>query len=171
MIWPDLEPILKPIRWAVVGGAATRLYMPERATDDFDIAVAAVDSIAVRARMRAAGYQPQHELSIGGSAWRDKAGLDIDVIEGHDPWWPGALSEAQANRDGQGLPILPLPYLVIMKMQASRATDIGDLTRMLGGADEPLRAAVRAVVMRYAPADVEDLESLIQLGKLEYDNA
>ncbi len=37
--WPDLRPILKGIQWAIVGGVATRAYMPERTTKDMDIAV------------------------------------------------------------------------------------------------------------------------------------
>ena len=27
--WPDLRPILKEFEWAIVGGVATRAYMPE----------------------------------------------------------------------------------------------------------------------------------------------
>ncbi len=30
--WPDLTAVLHPLLWAVVGAAATRLYMPERRT-------------------------------------------------------------------------------------------------------------------------------------------
>ncbi|MBA3532298.1 MAG: hypothetical protein H0T73_10295, partial [Ardenticatenales bacterium] len=38
--WPDLRPILQDIPWAIIGGVATRAYMPERATKDIDILVA-----------------------------------------------------------------------------------------------------------------------------------
>ena len=34
--WPDLDPVLAPIAWAIVGAVATRHYMPERATRDLD---------------------------------------------------------------------------------------------------------------------------------------
>ncbi len=37
--WPDLRPVLKGINWAIVGGVATRTYMPERMTKDLDIIV------------------------------------------------------------------------------------------------------------------------------------
>jgi len=43
MRFPDLTPLLHPVPWAVVGAAATRLYMPERMTQDFDILVRAAD--------------------------------------------------------------------------------------------------------------------------------
>jgi hypothetical protein len=55
-----------------------------------------------------------------------------------------------------------------MKLQASRAQDIADLSRMLGGADEELLGQFRAVVKTYMDDALEDLESLITLGKLEY---
>jgi hypothetical protein len=37
--WPDLRPILEGIEWAIIGGVATRAYMPERMTKDLDIVV------------------------------------------------------------------------------------------------------------------------------------
>jgi hypothetical protein len=167
MKWTDLTPVLAPIPWAVVGAAATRLYMPERLTQDLDVAVQAEDAPQARKRFTAAGFVQRGELSIGGSTWSAPDGLTIDVIEGHEPWWPDALSEAQANRDAQGLPILPLRYLVLMKFQSGRVQDIADITRMLGQADEARLDAVRALFKKYAPSDLADLESLITLGKLE----
>jgi hypothetical protein len=167
MQWPDLTDILTPIHWAVVGAAATRLYMPERMTQDFDIAIAVQEAELVRRKLAVAGYVRTGELSIGGSRWQSPDGLQIDVIEGHDAWWPQALAEAQHNRDEQGLPILPFPYLILMKFNASRTIDLGDITRMLGLASEANHEQVRTLFRRYAPADLDDLESLILLGKLE----
>lgn len=165
--WPDLTLILAPIHWAVVGAAATRLYMPERMTKDFDVAIAVQEAEHVRRKLTVAGYVHTGELSIGGSRWQSPAGLQIDVIEGHDIWWPQALAAAQTNRDEQGLPILPFPYLILMKFNASRTIDLGDITRMLGLASEAQHAQVRTLFRHYAPTDLDDLESLILLGKLE----
>lgn len=50
---------------------------------------------------------------------------------------------------------------------AAIVQDTADLSRMLGLASEEELARVRAVVARYAPADTEDLESLIYLGQTE----
>jgi hypothetical protein len=170
MQWPDLSPVLLPIPWAVVGAAATRLYMPERLTHDFDVAVAVQDANVVRHKLADAGYIKIGELSIGGSTWRTPDGQFVDMIEGNDLWWTAALTEAQVNRDPQGLPILPLHYLVLMKFNASRARDLGDITQMLGYANESALELVREVFRQYAPDDLEDLESLIMLGKLEVDH-
>lgn len=167
MQWPDLSPLLAPVHWAVVGAAATRLYMPERVTQDFAIAIAVSDANQVRQKLATAGYIQTGELSIGGSRWQSPDGLQIDVIEGHDPWWRQALAEAQSNRDEQGLPILPLAYLILMKFNASRTIDLGDIARMLGLASEAELARVRKLFQQYVPDDVQDLESLIRLGKLE----
>jgi len=165
--WIDLTSVLSPIGWAVVGAVATRHYMPERMTQDLDIAIAAADSAEVRRKLKAAGFTYQGELSIGGSSWTAPEGTSVDVVEGIEEWWVHAIAAAQFNRDAQGLPILPLPYLVLMKFHAGRVQDLADVTRMLGQADDETLAAVRRLFARGAPNDREVLESLIALGKLE----
>ncbi len=167
--WPDLTDVLAPIPWAVVGAAATRLYMPERLTRDLDIALGVEDAEAAYGKLGSAGYTMAGTLSIGGTRWESPEGAPIDIIEGREPWWQDALRTAQTNRDDQGLPVLPLPYLVLMKFQASRTVDLGDITRMLGLANEDALAEVRNVFHQYAPGDMADLESLIMLGKLEME--
>jgi hypothetical protein len=165
--WPDLTEVLFPVLWAVVGAAATRLYMPERLTRDLDIVVGMEDIEQAYRKLDTAGYTRVGTLSIGGSRWETADGAQIDVIEGREPWWPAALHEAQSNRDNQGLPVLPLAYLTLMKLNASRTIDLGDITRMLGLADDAALNQVRSVFSQYAPVDMDDLESLIVLGKLE----
>ena len=166
--WPDLTSLLAPIAWAVVGAVATRLYMSERMTRDMDIVVAAEDAQEVYAQLDAAGFQREGFLSIGGVSWQSPAGQRVDVIEGRENWWPQAIAAAQNNRDAAGLPILPLPWLVLMKFQAGRAQDIADVARMLGQADDAALAAVRATFRRHVDDDdLDDLESLIALGRLE----
>jgi hypothetical protein len=167
MEWPDLTVPLGAIPWAVAGAVATRRYMPERRTQDLDIVVTVTDVAAVRERLNTAGYTFLGDLRIGGSSWRALDGTEVDVLECGAPWCATALAQANANRDAQGLPVLPLPYLVLMKMQAGRARDIGDLAQMLGQADPLALEEVRAIVGRFAPADLDDLESLIVLGQLE----
>ena len=120
------------------------------------------------AQIDASGVHLQGELSIGGSSWVSPKGVTIDVLEGHEEWWPEALQAAQDNRDAQGLPILPLPYLALMKFQAGRLQDLADVSRMLGQASEESLAEVRALFAHYVSAeDLQDLESLITLGKME----
>src|SRR5262249_9559569 len=154
---------------AAVGAAATRLYMPERVTNDLDILIRAEDATRVREQLVQAGAIYQAELSIGGSSWMLPNRFPLDVIECREGWGTQAVTEAQTNRDSSGMPVLPLPYLVLMKFQASRVQDLADITRMLGQADEEQRNAVRAAFARWLPDETEDLESLIALGQLEME--
>lgn len=167
MQFQDLSPILKPLLWAVVGAVATRLYMPERSTQDLDIAVRREDREEVRKRLREAGFSYKGELSVGGSTWLSSSGMSLDVVELAELWFAKALVEAQHNRDAQGLPVMPLPYLVLMKFQSGRVQDLADVTRMLGQANDEMLNAVRQLFLQYLPEERDDLESLIVLGQLE----
>jgi hypothetical protein len=71
--------------------------------------------------------------------------------------------------DGQ--PYVTLPFLVLMKLAASRVQDLADVSRMMGLADADAIADTRALVARCRPADAEDLESLIRLGRIESGRA
>jgi hypothetical protein len=139
--------------------------MPERMTQDLDILVARANAEEVHARLRSAGFVYLQALSIGGTTWRAPDGRLLDVVESAEPWVPEALGQLQT--DPQGLPVLSLPYLVLMKVQAGRTQDLADASRMLGLASAKLRQATRQVVERWQPDALEDLESLIILGELE----
>ena len=145
--------------------------MPERMTQDLDIVIRNVDGSQVRQKLVEAGFIYQGELNIGGSSWTTPNGELIGILEGNDVWWTEAIADAQANRDSQGLPIVPLPYLVLIKLRASRVQDIADVTRMLGQAGETILEAVRMLFAQHAPEDMQDLESLIELGRLELQSS
>ncbi|TAK64043.1 MAG: hypothetical protein EPO24_03540 [Bacteroidetes bacterium] len=167
MKWTDLTKILSPITWAVIGAVATRHYMPERTTKDLDCLISSDDGNAAREKFLAAGFEFQSELTIGGSSWLTPDGKAIDVIESRNEWVEEAIHQAQHNRDLQGLPILPLQYLALMKYQAGRPQDIADITRMLGQANETMLLATRNTFLLWMPSALKDLESLIRAGKLE----
>jgi hypothetical protein len=163
--WPDLRPVLQGIPWVVIGAVATRAYMPERATKDLDILVRSEDGDEVRERLEAAGYTFITRLAVPGFLVHSPEGVEVDVVLGDYPWLDEAL--AHPRQDPAGFPVLDLPYLVLMKLESSRALDVADLSRMLGLASEGELAPVRAVVARYASTEMDDLESLIYLGRFE----
>ncbi|MBI1881596.1 MAG: hypothetical protein HYR94_25730 [Chloroflexi bacterium] len=163
--WPDLRSILHDLAWVIVGAVATRAYMPERATKDLDILVAERDGEEVIERLEAAGYHRISRLTIPGYLLHSPDGVEVDIIFGNYPWLAKAL--AQPHHDAAGYPVLDLPYLVLMKTDASRGRDIGDLTTMLGLASETELARVRDIINRYAPDVADDIESLIYLGQIE----
>lgn len=152
----DLRRLVS-VPFLVVGGVATRLYAPERMTDDLDILVAADKAEAF--------YEG---LARGGATnCLLPDGTLLDVLEEDAAWVAEAMAAPSPGPDG--LPVIALPYLVLLKMRASRGIDIGDLTRMLGAADEADLEGTRQVIRTHLSDAEEDLESLIQLGRLEYD--
>lgn len=161
--WPDLRSILHGIPWVIVGGVATRAYMPERVTRDMDILVSRQDGEAVRKRLESAGYTTVSSLAVPGYLMRSPEGFELDVIFGNYDWLNQALGNP--GQDAAGYPIIDLAYLVLMKLTALRSQDWTDVPRMLGDAPEEQLAEVRAVVARYSPIDSEDLEALIFLDK------
>ena len=164
-LWPDLRPVLQGIPWVIVGGVATRAYMPERATQDLDILVSHANGHEAIERLKAAGYEVVTPLAVAGFLVRSPEGAEVDVLWGDYPWLQDALTHPRY--DPAGFPVLDLPYLIIMKIEASRGRDIGDLTTMLGLASDDELARVREVVARYTPEQLDDLESLIYLGQVE----
>lgn len=167
--FPDLRPVLDPLPWGVVGAAAARLYMPERLTHNLEVLIRSADAAEASRRLAAAGFHPDGELTIGESDWTTPDGFEVDMLEGSDAWCDTALRQAGDNRDVTGAPIVPLPYLVLLKFRASRVQDLADLTRMLGLAAPEQILEVRRVLERWSPADLEDFESLTNLGRLEMD--
>ncbi len=150
----DLRTITA-VPFVVIGGVATRLYAPERVTDDLDVLIEAKHAGRLSA-----------DLERNGCAKRLPDGMPLDVTEENAPW----AAEAVANPASapNGLPVISLPYLVLMKMRASHGIDIGDLTRVLGAADDNSVAEVSRVIATHLPDGLEDLEGLIYLGRLEY---
>jgi len=167
MRFPDVSSPLRDIPFAIIGAAAVRAYMPERMTSDLDVAIAARHSEEARRRLREAGFAYQGELSIGGSTWETHEGFPIDVIELRVPYAEEAIAAAQSNRDAAGQPVMALPYLVLVKLASGWTQDIADISRMLGQADDAALGAVRRAVAEHSADAIEDIESLIALGRLE----
>ena len=165
--WPDLRRVLKGIDWAIIGGVATRAYMPERMTKDLDILVHRKDGENVISKLEKAGYRKISHLAVSGYLMTSPEGIEVDVLFGDYPWLKKAL--AHPLKDPAGYPVISMPYLVLLKMSAQRAQDWADASRILGWASAEQLDEVRKVVARYAPEDSEDLESLIFIGRKEQE--
>jgi len=163
--WPDLRDILHGIPWVIVGGVATRAYMPGRMTKALDILVNKADGDEVVERLQAAGYTSASRLAALGYLLRSPDGVEVNVLFGDAPWMTAALQHPR--QDAAGYPVLDLPHLTLMKLIAPRTKDWADLPLMLGLASDEDLNEVRAVVAHYSAEDSKDLESLIYLGQLE----
>lgn len=167
----SLDAILG-VPYAVIGGVATRLYVPERMTLDIDVLVRLDDLARAAARLHERGAKaigtlafPDSRLGLGGETWQVAGMPPLDVIAAPGAWVDDALANVRV--DETGLRIAPRATLVALKLDASRGIDQGDLTRLLGTANETEIAAVRALVAQLLPEDLEDLESYVALGRLE----
>jgi hypothetical protein len=160
----DLRQIIQ-VNYVIVGGVATRLYMPERMTDDLDILIHEDEAERAYQNLHEQMARRMGDLSIGGTSWELPDKTILDIITSQREWVTTALSYPRMGVDGQ--PVIGLPYLVLMKLEASRTTDISDISRMLGLASEVELNEVRKAIETYDPNSLEDLESLIQLGKIE----
>lgn len=164
---PDLAAILGPIPWVLIGGIALRAYAPERMTLDIAIMIHADDEAAAQAAFRAAGYTLTGPLTVGGfTAHPADGSAPVDVLTGTAPWLHLALE--RPTPDPAGLPAMPRPYLLLLKLQAGRTQDLADVQRLLRGTSTADRSAMRAIVEEYAVDLVEDYDALVTLADLEY---
>lgn len=165
---PNLKEILQVIRWALIGAMALRAYAPERMTQDVDILIHASDEPAARSAFVAAGYRVSGAVSAGRltALPLDAEERRIDVVASDDPWLNEALDHP--SFDPAGFPVLPRRFLVLMTLQAGRAQDVADITRLLRTADRNERGLIRTIIARHAPDLVEDYAALVTLTDLEF---
>jgi len=168
------DALLKDISYAVIGGVATRMYMPERTTADVDLLVELKDFDRAIAQLAESGCEraPQplrfSDTRLGLIGQRLLAARPVDILSSTQSWVSDAVASVRWENDT--LPIIDLPYLVALKLDASRSVDQGDLSRMLGFAADDDLERVRSTVGRLLPADLEDLEQYIALGRYEVGN-
>jgi len=105
-----LNEIIAQTPFLIIGGFATRLYMPERMTQDLDILVAFEDTKKIEEELIQGGCRKQGGLNIGGSTWilPDKTNLDVVILD--EPWIKEAVQHPRIASDG--LSYVDLPYLV-----------------------------------------------------------
>lgn len=135
-------------------------------TLDTDVLIARKDLEEAEALLKKGGHRRIGTLSIGGSSWRLRGGRNLDLIALGQPWVEEALSSAVLDDAQQ--PFVSLPFLVLMKLESGRLQDLADISRMMGCAATAQVKATRALIARYRPQDLADLESMVRLGKLEH---
>lgn len=114
----NLNLILTQAPFVIVGGVATRLYMPERMTLDLAILIKAEDARKIYQDLENVGGKKIGILNLPGSQWQLPDNTSLDVLEGDDEWVTEAVSKPNYAPDG--LPIIDLSYLILMKLSASR---------------------------------------------------
>lgn len=169
------KDVLVGISAVVVGGVATRMYSPERVTEDLDVLVEHKHFHEASEKLRLASYTkvrdlffPNASLGLYGEAW-SKDGLKIDLLATPQKW--GRQAVKKHVQDPTGLPIVTLPYLVLMKIDSARGIDQGDLSRMLGRLSEAeCEDLIREVACHSTdPSFADDVRQYAQLGRWEWE--
>lgn len=156
-----------PAPFALCGGMAVNYYTAPRFTDDVDLVVLTADAAQWEAFLLASGFTRHEPLSVGGWAYQ-RGPWEVDVLVTEAAWAPAAVRDAQNNlRDG--LPVLPLPWLVYMKLEAGRTVDGADVSRLVGVLPRSqFDDLVRVLDSWLTPEDREDLEAWYALGRWEW---
>ncbi|MBW4552230.1 MAG: nucleotidyl transferase AbiEii/AbiGii toxin family protein [Aphanocapsa sp. GSE-SYN-MK-11-07L] len=161
--------------YVVTGGVATQLYMPSRQTEDIDILIRKADLKTLEANLETAGARLIEVLSpitdklpLEGNSWQLPSGISLDVLFAEGQWVNEAVSQPVYSEQQPNIPFICLPYLVLMKLNSSRSQDIADVERMLGNKSDQDIAEVSQVMQSFYPEALDDLYSLIEIGRLEY---
>jgi len=171
-------PILDDLPVMLIGAHAAAVYAPERATIDVDLIVPVTHFDVAEAKMRLDGFTraralgfPGSALGLRGSSWQKGDDPSVDMMTSDQSWLVEAFIAPQvANTKDQR--VMPLPYLVLMKMDSARGIDQGDLTRILGRLnDEEVEDVVR-IVSRYLGGSQapEDVRQYARIGRWEYES-
>ena len=169
------EELFGDIPAVVIGGVAARAYAPERHTKDIDFLIDHSRFEEASERLRQAGFRkdrdlffPNASLALYGRAW-SRGQVIIDVVATPQLWGKRALEKRVL--DQTGLRVVPLPYLVLMKLDSARGIDQGDLTRMLGRLNDGEVEEIIDEVERYSsdPAFADDVRQYAQLGRWEWE--
>lgn len=153
------------LRYIIVGGMASAHYQPARFTEDIDLMVLAEDSVIVEQSLRRDGWTQLGVISFGGSSWQSDDGELIDLLHAPaQPWVVAALDSPIETPEG--LQIIDLPYLIILKLSATRAVDISDIVGMLQHANDAEKQRVRQVIERYRDDLLEDFDQFSAIAQL-----
>jgi hypothetical protein len=169
------EILFGDIPVVVIGGVAARAYAPERFTHDIDLLIDCKRFEDATARLSQHRWQrtvefvfPNSSLGLRGEAW-EKDGLLIDIVATPQAWGTEAL-EIPAY-DQTGLRVIPLAYLVLMKLDSARGIDQGDLTRMLGRLGDGEVDAIVKIIEKHSHDSQapDDVRQYALLGRLEWE--
>jgi hypothetical protein len=164
----------------LIGARAAASYAPERSTRDTDYLVDDRHFRAVEEKLEATGFTkardllfPNAALGLFGSAWTSATdeGQEVDLVASPQGWARAAFDSLPiVNADGER--VIPLPFLILMKLDSARAIDQGDLSRMLGRLSDSAVEEIVSIVERYYndPAAGDDVRQYALLGRWEYEN-
>jgi hypothetical protein len=156
-----VKPIVKALginEYALVGGQAAIEYGSRRTTVDVDILAS---SETIREVLQRLGAKPD-PVTIGGFTIVLN-NVDVDLLHWNDPVWLEDLLDAAVVQSG--LRIVSRPWLLFLKLLASRDIDIIDIQAVLRGMDDDEVDDARRIIAKHASTELDDFESFVALDK------
>lgn len=161
----------------LIGAHAANVYMPPRNTADVDFLVPHHRFQDAENRLAAEGWGrirslmfPNANLGLYGSAWsHPQTNEKLDLISSPQHWVEAAF-DSPISRAQNGARVLPLSFLILMKLDSARTTDQGDLGRMLGRLDDPMIEKIISEVTKHYgdPQAADDIRQYAEIGRWEY---
>lgn len=114
---------------------------------------------------------PTAKLGLVGSLWSPPDdGVEIDILSS-DHAWAHAAFDAPISRDQTGERVIPLAFLVLMKLDAARGIDQSDINRILGRLSPEAVEEVVSLVGRFYDdsAAADDIRQSAAIGRWEYE--
>jgi hypothetical protein len=149
----------KGVKHALIGGMGVSAYSPPRTTADVDFLIPEADSgVAYELGEDPTPVSGMHLQGLSVNV----DGIDVDLM-----FLPEDLPDAVLGSGPtiDGMPVLPPEAMVLLKMKAGRAKDVGDVVEMLKAGGD--KKAFLKYLKRYAPDIYEDFESTIMLAEYE----
>lgn len=160
---------------AVCGAWAANNYASPRATQDVDLLVRENDLDNIVFELQEQGYSVDGPLELCA---KDQVGPMfgfrliklqsdfpiVDILTSEDSWVEEAI--ASADKDPSDNPVVSIPYLVLMKMDA-RAQDMADIIRILGKAKGEVLAKTKDLIIKYLPNSIDNFASLHLMASIE----
>lgn len=162
----DINSIFRSTPFVVCGGVATRAYSPERKAEDLDRLIRQSQAALAYRELEDAGSIYIGKLSLRGSRWLLPDQTRLNVLKFDTEWADDAIRNPNFDNP-HNLPIISLPYLVLIKLALSKTIDLADISRMMAQANQATLNETKKLVAQYLPSASEDLECLIYLGQLE----
>lgn len=174
-----LDKIFAGLPIFLIGAHAAAAFAPERMTQAVDYFTTGDFYEIAAGRLRDAGFAEAgalqfatSRLGLYGSGWRSADGtLALDLIASDEPWAIASFA-APAASNANGDRVIPLAFLVLMKLDAARSIDQGDLARVLGRLSDEDVERVVAVVAEHYPTDpdaLDDVRQYAEIGRWEYE--
>jgi hypothetical protein len=149
------------IQYAVAGGFAVLAHGYERFTNDVDLLIRAADLQRAMEVLRAAGFHGER-TPLGARLADGETGVRVDLLGTAFDADEKALRQAQRTKR---LPVIPLPHLVLMKLEAGRSQDEADVVE-LTKAGAPV-AKIRRYLRAKWPALLPRFNRLVERARGE----